>query len=335
LRPRHRPIGRFFSWAIVPAAKPEGSGLFRRRDMEYDSTARDGGPESDETRLDEGAGADLAADERPGAGAAGDDPDGGDDDGFDDGGGDSPCFDGETCEVEVDGIVHEVPAALKGAFMMQADYTRKTQEVAELRKAVEAERQRVQQAGAAEVAARAQLLALDEQIARFQRVDWDAWENGDPFEAQKGWRQYQQLQQVRGQAAGRLVHLAQQRGIEEQRETATLIEQGRAELARDIRGWSDTLAASLLETGVRQYGFDRAEIEEFTDPRMVKVLHDAHQFHLLQGKQKQARRHEAAQGVRPAARIGGATPPATGLDDRLSAEEWTRRREAQVRKRRG
>ena len=303
--------------------------------MEFESTARDGGSESDEPRLDDVAGADFAAGEAIGAAAGDDADDGGEDGPFDVAGGDAAGADWETCEVEVDGVLHEVPAALKGAFMMQADYTRKTQEVAELRKAVETERQRVQQAGTAEVAARAQLLALDEQIARFQRVDWDAWENGDPFEAQKGWRQYQQLQQVRGQAASRLVILAQQRGIEEQRETATLIEQGRAELARDIRGWSDTLAASLLETGVRQYGFERAEIEEFTDPRMVKVLHDAHQFHLLQGKQKQARRHEAAQGVRPAARIGGATPPASGLDDRLSAEEWTRRREAQVRKRRG
>ena len=122
---------------------------------------------------------------------------------------------------------------------------------------------------------------------------------------------------------------AQQRGLEEQRETARLIEQGRAELARDIRGWSDTLAAALLETGVKQYGFDRAEIEEFTDPRMVKVLHDAHQFHILQGKQKQAQAVQAAQGVRPAARVGGSAAPPSGLDDRLSAEEWTRRREAQ------
>jgi len=176
----------------------------------------------------------------------------------------------------VDGVRHRVPKALKGAFMMQADYTRKTQEVAELRRAIENERASIREAGAEEIGTRAQLLAIDEQIARFQKIDWDAWENDDPFEAQKGWRQYQQLQQARGTTAGRLMNLAQQRGLEEQRETARLIEHGRAELARDIRGWSDDLAASLLDTGVKQYGFDRAEIEEFTDPRMVKVLHDAH-----------------------------------------------------------
>jgi hypothetical protein len=235
-------------------------------------------------------------------------------------------------EIVVDGVRHRVPGALKGAFMMQADYTRKTQEVAELRRAVEAERASIHQAGAGEAAARARILALDEQIDRFGNVDWDTWENDDPFEAQKGWRQFQQLQQIRGQAAGQLVQLTRQRSLEEQRETATRIEEGRAVLARDIKGWSDNLAASLLETGVKQYGFDRAEIEEFTDPRMVKVLHDAHQFHLLSGKQKQAQQHAAAQGVRPAARVGGASSPPPGLDDRLSAEEWTRRRNKQVRK---
>lgn len=237
-------------------------------------------------------------------------------------------------EVELDGVRHRVPKALKGAFMMQADYTRKTQEVAELRRTIEAERVSIREAGAEEIGARAQLLAIDEQIARFAKVDWDAWENGAPLEAQKGWRQYQQLQQARGEAAGRLQNLAQQRGLEQQRETARLIEQGRAELARDIKGWSDDLAAALLDTGVKQYGFDRAEIEEFTDPRMVKVLHDAHQFHLLQRKQKAAQAVSAAQGVRPADRVGGSSAPASGLDDRLSAEEWARRRTQQVRKRR-
>lgn len=297
--------------------------------MDIDTTTGNGADE--ETRIEEHDVAPEAADGNPDEIDAeaenGDDPaDAGDAD-------DSDAADYD--EIELDGVRHRVPRALKGAFMMQADYTRKTQEVAELRRAIENERAAIREAGAEEVGTRAQLLAIDEQIARFQKIDWDAWENDDPFEAQKGWRQYQQLQQARGATAGRLINLAQQRGIEQQRETARLIEQGRAELARDIRGWSDDLAASLLDTGVKQYGFDRAEIEEFTDPRMVKVLHDAHQFHLLQRKQKAAQAVSAAQGVRPAARVGGSSAPASGLDDRLSAEEWARRRTQQVRKRRG
>jgi hypothetical protein len=55
----------------------------------------------------------------------------------------------EEEEVELDDLKLKVPKdqaqKLKDAFLRQADYTRKTQEVAELRKAVEAERQTVHQ----------------------------------------------------------------------------------------------------------------------------------------------------------------------------------------------
>ena len=44
----------------------------------------------------------------------------------------------ETTEIVKDGKAYKVPAALKDEILMHADYTRKTQEVAELRKSVEA-----------------------------------------------------------------------------------------------------------------------------------------------------------------------------------------------------
>jgi hypothetical protein len=237
-------------------------------------------------------------------------------------------------EIEHEGQKYKVPKAIKPLVMMQADYTRKTQEVADLRKAVEAERQTLHQSSEAEIAARATVVALDQQLAQFQNIDWDAWEDQDPFAAQKGLRQYQQLRDARGQAAGQFVALQQQRNLEAQRTTAKRLEEGRAALARDIPGWSDTLAASLLETGAKHYGFERGEIEDsFDDPRLIKVLHDAHQYQLSKGKQKQAQKHVAAQQVQPAAKVGARSAPPSGLDDRLPTDEWMRRREAQLRKR--
>lgn len=241
--------------------------------------------------------------------------------------------DDESEEVDFDGEKYKVPKALKDAFLRQADYTRKTQEVAEARKTFEAERQTFHQANAAELQARAQLVAIDQQIAHFQRIDWDTWEQQDPFEAQKGWRQFQQLQNGRGQAAGQIAQLAQHRQVQTQQETARRLGEGRAVLARDIKGWSPQLAETLLDHGVRQYGFKRGEIEEFSDPRMVKVLHDAFQYRQLDRKNQQARSHADAQQAQPAAKVTRASAPASGLDDRLSIDEWTRRRNEQVRKR--
>ncbi|MDB5692334.1 MAG: hypothetical protein JWO81_1397 [Alphaproteobacteria bacterium] len=239
----------------------------------------------------------------------------------------------EIEEVEHDGKKYQVPKALKDAFLRQADYTRKTQEVADLRRAVEAERQAIRGTGEAEVAARAQLVTIDQQLAHYQRIDWDTWEDQDPFEAQKGWRQFQQLQNARSQAAGQFAQVAQQRHLVQQQETARQIEEGRAVLARDIKDWSPRLAEALLDHGVSQYGFQRGEIEEFTDPRMVKVLHDAWQYRSIAKKQQQAQRHAAAQTAEPAARVGTSASPPKGLDDRLSVDEWARRRNEQVRKR--
>jgi hypothetical protein len=63
------------------------------------------------------------------------------------------------------------------------------------------------------------------------------------------------------------------------------------------------------------------------------VLHDAFQYRQLSKKTQAAQGHVTAQKVEPAAKVTRASAPVQGLDDRLSIDEWTRRREAQVRKR--
>ena len=89
----------------------------------------------------------------------------------------------ETFDLELDGEVHTLPAALKGAVLRQADYTRKTQELAEHRRALEVERQALdERAGAHEGASRdrLRLAALDQQLEDFQGVDWEAYAAEDP-----------------------------------------------------------------------------------------------------------------------------------------------------------
>lgn len=240
-------------------------------------------------------------------------------------------------EIELDDLKLKVPKdqaqKVKEAMLRHADYTRKTQEVAELRKAVEAERQTLHQASQAEIGALAQVTALDQQIAQFQNVDWDAWEETDPFAAAKGARQLQQLRDARGQAAGQYVGLQRQRTETEQRETATRLQEASEVLSRDIKDWSPELGAKLKDFGVKQYGFTAAELDEFSDPRMVKVLHAAFEGHQASTKTQQAQKHLADQTAKPAAKPGKGSTPPVGLDDRLSADEWIRRRNAQTRKR--
>jgi len=237
-------------------------------------------------------------------------------------------------EIERDGRRARIPAWLKPELMMQADYTRKTQELAEARRAFEAERGQVEQASQAELSAHANLSLIDRQIGHYSKVDWNAWHDSDPFEAQKAFAQFQLLKDARAQTLGALAQLHQERTLRAQQDTAKRIEQGAAELARDIKDWSPTTAAKLLDFGQSHYGFSREDLDGIDDPRLVKVLHAAFRWEEHQQKQKAAQSHAAAQTTRPAAKVGGASPK-PGLDDRLSADEWLRRRNEQLRKRRG
>jgi hypothetical protein len=109
-------------------------------------------------------------------------------------------------------------------------------------------------------------------------------------------------------------------------------EQALAELARDVPDWSPELAVALHNFGRDHYGFSVEDLDGIDDARVVKALHAAYQWEGHQAKQRGAERHASALAVRPAVKVGGAAPK-SGLDDRLSAEEWLRRRNAQLRKR--
>jgi hypothetical protein len=172
-----------------------------------------------------------------------------------------------------------------------------------MRKALEAERQTVHQSTQAEIDALANVRAIDQSLAFYQRVDWDAYEQQNPFEAQTEFRKFQQLQGQRQQVAGQYSQLVQQRTVQQQQETARRMDEGRAVLAREIPGWGPELGEKLLGTAVKEYGFQRGEAEEsISDPRLMKVLHDAHQWQAHQKQQSKAQRHVTAQAVEPAAK---------------------------------
>ena len=98
-------------------------------------------------------------------------------------------------EIDYEGEKYRVPPKLKDAFLRMADYTQKTQEVAETRKAIEGERAAFEQERnlaaqsyqrqQANLQAYASLSALDGKLEQFGSVNWQQWSDQDPVEAQK------------------------------------------------------------------------------------------------------------------------------------------------------
>ena len=222
---------------------------------------------------------------------------------------------------------------VREALLRQADYTKKTQELADRRKAFEAEQNQLASATQAELNTYAVAQSVAAQLQQYQNVDWKAWSESDPFEAQTAFMQFQQLKDAHAQAMGQLQQLRGQRLSHAQQETAKRIEQGRQELAKHIPGWNDDLRAKLIGYAAEQ-GFSQDELSDLeADPRVARVLHAAFEGSQAKRKATAANKHLQAQQVQPAASVGAKAIPPRGLSDKLPTDEWIRRRNEQLRKR--
>ena len=188
---------------------------------------------------------------------------------------------------EIDKPLDEVVALAQQGL----DYTKKTQEVAEQRKALEdyaqtikvqeqefQQRIQLQNAMIGEVA---QLTNIDSQLEAFNQVNWQQLSDSDFVEAQKLFFTYNQLQQQR---ATLVTHLSAKQEALQAQQTQSLSEQiskGKEVLAKEIPNWSRETSQAIISTG-KDYGFTDDELGMIVDPRHVKVLHDAMQWRKLQ-----------------------------------------------------
>jgi hypothetical protein len=203
----------------------------------------------------------------------------------------APEEEGEFEELEINGELYQVPKELKDGYLRQQDYTRKTQEVAaersaldEQRKAIEAERQAfVQQVQAQQQNFQlyAQVAAIDSQIAQYQNMDWQQLIDNDPVEAMKLDRAFRELREQRNNAVQQAIQAQQQIDYQRQQEFMQLVERGKAELQKKIPDWSQEKGQMLSEFAQQTYGFTAEEMKYVVDPRHVEVLNDAAQWRQL------------------------------------------------------
>lgn len=246
----------------------------------------------------------------------------------------------ELEEVEHEGKKYKIPKPLKGALLMQADYTRKTQEVAEQRRAVEeaqrqyAEAQRVQ---AEHLSDFARVVAFNDAIAQFEKADWPQIRANNPQLYNDLWFQYQQTKEARDKAVLALQQKVQQRNSQAQQESARRIEEARSAIQREIRDWSPELAGKLNQFALAQ-GFTAQELSQVTDPRVIKLLHTAYVGSQAKTPSAAAKSAAAVEAAKPLPTVSGASPQkvkaSDPASDRLSADEWAKRRNAELKQKR-
>ncbi len=241
----------------------------------------------------------------------------------------------ELADVEYEGKAYKLPPELKDALLRTADYTRKTQEVAEQRKTVEAkmaEAQAAYQTSQEVIEARAVAHHIDSQLKQYENVNWNALENEDPMEAMRHWRQFQQLQQQRGQVAQYLDKTQNELSEKAAQETDKRLRETRAFAEKELKGWSPELDNKITEFAIKDLGFTVDSLRGAYSPQVYKTLYLAHLGHIALQKQTAAPK-PSAPAAQPLTKVTTrANPPPSGLDDRLSGDEWLKRRQAQLAK---
>jgi len=221
----------------------------------------------------------------------------------------------QTFRVKVDGEEVEVPLdeLLKG-YSRTADYTRKTQAIAEARKQAEAEA-----AAAREERQRyAQTLEmLDAQMRSLQppEIDWDRLYKENPVEWVRQREMMRTRQEQMNWVQSQRAALQQKQAEEEQVEQSKTLEVERSKLLEALPEWRDadkarTEKAKIVSYATEKLGFTTEEISDIYDARAVVALRKAMLFDELMSKRDQMR-PKIIQKAKPMKAGAASTPQST------------------------
>ncbi|ASS55905.1 hypothetical protein [Rhizobium leguminosarum] len=229
----------------------------------------------------------------------------------------------ELVEVDYDGKKHKIPAELKDALLRQQDYTRKTQEVAEERKVVEAKRaeaDQIFQTSQEVIEAKAHIHHLDSQLKQYEGVNWQQLENEDPMAAMSHWRNYQTLKEERGQVAGYLTHTTNELSEKAKLDTANRLRETRAFAEKSIPGWTEDMDKKITDFALGK-GFTREALQNAYSPQTYEILFLAHLGHqammqkTAQPKPNTTIAPKPLETVAAKASAGRVPPEKMGMDD--------------------
>jgi len=228
---------------------------------------------------------------------------------------------GEEREVTFDELVD--------GYQKGLDYTKKSQTLAEQRKAVESERLAVEQAKQARDAY-AQRLNLIEQFLTQQNQgeNLEALKESDPIGyavkfAEKTERE-QQLARVKAERE----RLLQQQYREQQAQLAQRVESERQRVTEIIPDYGHPEKGNVIKKQMRDYatslGFSENELSQAYDSRMIQALWEASQYRKLQ-----AQKPDVTKKVQEAPRM---LKPGVAATQKAAGDEQTKKAHAQLRK---
>jgi len=230
--------------------------------------------------------------------------------------------DGEELEVGID--------ELKNGYQRQADYTRKSQALAEQRKETEQiQSERMQLEQERQMYANGLQMLQEQQTAKledFDKVEWETLKQEDPYAYMIKKDEYRDAQERVGnlQAEQQLVQQEQSKQMQQAR--AHFVQQEYARLVNALPEWNDK--DSTIKKDIQEYatsvGFRPEEINQLADHRSVLVIKKAMEFDKL--TKKVAPKKKAVKKVPKVQKAG------RGTSKEETAAEATNKKRARLRK---
>jgi hypothetical protein len=234
----------------------------------------------------------------------------------------------ELIDVEYEGETFKVPPKLKDALLRQADYTKKTMEVAETRKAIEAEKaqiEHVRNISTAKVNAMTQAQVLDYQIKSIEATQIDGLSQEQINSLRMDLRD---LYDQKNQVSTDIQKLTEAERYAETEEVGKLRQQALQEAATLVPNWSDTRRAEL-ETLAKELGAS-LDPDEITEPWAYKVLHFADIGKKFIERQKKAGQMRQAQAGTPTQSLGNSKAGSKAPEEMSMAEYIASRKSGQI-----
>jgi hypothetical protein len=233
---------------------------------------------------------------------------------------------------------YRVPKKLKEAVeALRADATNKHQTAAARQKALDDREAAVtQQAEAtdAEIDAKADLRVVSKRLADYEKLtdeDWQYHSDQDPKGAQDHWRIFQSLKNQKAELEGTLGKAATERTEKAQQDLAKRVQQTLTEAPKFIPGFKPEIIGKLADFAFKDMGIPEGAIKNNWSPTFLKLLHRAYIGEQTLSRPAQKAPAPTPEPLKIVAAKGNPSP--TALSDNLSAEEWVRRRNAQLKKR--
>ena len=212
---------------------------------------------------------------------------------------------GQDVELEADEV--------KNLVLRQADYTKKTQSLAEQRKALDAERNSIRavQQLSAELQQEYDALRKTDDL-EVDQAYWDQLKNDNPMQYLIERQEYQERNLERDKSQAKLDSPHQQISNQQQLEFNQRLADEQLKLAESIPEWRDSEVAKTERAQLREYGlsqnFSEKELSEVYDSRAVTVLRKAMMWDSLQSKKGSLKKKALAMPASAGASLAQASP---------------------------